>query len=178
MYGTPAAWHRLCERLAEMSADYLAAQIDAGVDAVQVFDSWVGALNARDYREFILPHTRRIFERLGQVGVPTIHFGVGTGAILAELREAGGDVIGADWRTPLDEAWQRIGFDRGDSGQSRPHAAARPDRSRARRDRRHPGARRRTARATSSTSDTASCRQHPVDHVQAIARYVHQKTRR
>ena len=92
------------------------AQIEAGVDAVQVFDSWVGALNARDYREFILPHTRRIFDALAALDVPTIHFGVGTGAILAELREAGGDVIGADWRTPLDEAWERIGFDRAIQG--------------------------------------------------------------
>ena len=116
MYGTPAAWHRLCERLSDVSADYLTAQVEAGVDAVQVFDSWVGALNARDYREFILPHTRRIFERLSPFDVPVIHFGVGTGAILAELREAGGDVIGADWRTPLDEAWQRIGFDRAIQG--------------------------------------------------------------
>jgi uroporphyrinogen decarboxylase len=116
MYGTPAAWHRLCERLAAVSADYLAAQIEAGVDAVQVFDSWVGALNASDYREFILPHTRRIFEHLATFRVPAIHFGVGTGAILAELREAGGDVIGADWRTPLDDAWQRIGLDRAIQG--------------------------------------------------------------
>src|SRR5207247_2943066 len=92
------------------------AWIEAGVDAVQVFDSCVGVLNAQDYREFIFPHTRRIFERLAPYGVPTIHFGVGTGAILGELREAGGDVIGADWRTPLDEAWERIGPDRGIQG--------------------------------------------------------------
>ena len=84
---------------------------------MQVFDSWVGALNAHDYREFILPHTRKIFDRArGRIGVPTIHFGVGTGAILGELREAGGDVIGADWRMPLDEAWERIGTDRAIQG--------------------------------------------------------------
>src|SRR5207253_2456589 len=98
MYGYPAAWHRFCALIADVIGDYLVAQIDAGVDVVQVFDSWVGALNAADYREFILPHTRRIFERIGS-RVPTIHFGVGTGSILGELREAGGDVIGADWRT-------------------------------------------------------------------------------
>src|SRR5581483_7254506 len=98
MYAAPAAWHRLAERLAAMSAEYLTAQIEAGVDAVQVFDSWVGALNARDYCEFVLPHTRAIFDRLASSRVPTIHFGVGTGAILPELRAAGGDVIGADWR--------------------------------------------------------------------------------
>lgn len=116
MYGVPDVWHQLCELLADVVSDYLVAQIEAGVDAVQVFDSWVGQLNARDYREFILPHSRRIFEALRDRGVPTIHFGVGTGAILPEIREAGGDVIGTDWRTPLDEAWQRIGSDRAIQG--------------------------------------------------------------
>jgi uroporphyrinogen decarboxylase len=116
MYGHPEQWHRLCAFLADIVADYLAAQIDAGVDAVQVFDSWVGALNARDYREFILPHTARIFDALAAYDVPTIHFGVGTGAILEEIRDAGGSVIGVDWRTPLDEAWERIGFDYGVQG--------------------------------------------------------------
>ena len=109
MYGHPAAWHRFCDTLADVIGDYLVAQVEAGVDVVQVFDSWVGALNAADYREFILPHTKKIFDALAPLGVPTIHFGVGTGSILGELREAGGDVIGADWRTPLDEAWERIG---------------------------------------------------------------------
>ena len=108
MYGAPAAWHRFCDLIADVIGDFLIAQIKAGVDAVQLFDSWVGALNAADYREFILPHTRRIFDRLADTAaasaVPTIHFGVGTGGILPELREAGGDVIGADWRIPLDEA--------------------------------------------------------------------------
>jgi uroporphyrinogen decarboxylase len=116
MYGAPAAWHRLCALLADLVSDYLIAQIEAGVDAVQVFDSWVGALNARDYREFILPHTRRIFEAVTPYNVPTIHFGVGTTTILGEIREAGGNVIGADWRIPLDEAWERIGFDRAIQG--------------------------------------------------------------
>ena len=175
MYGTPAAWHRLCARLSDVSAEYLAAQIEAGVDAVQVFDSWVGALNARDYREFILPHTRRIFERLASFGVPTIHFGVGTGAILAELREAGGDVIGADWRTPLDDAWQRIGHDRAIQGNLDPTLLLGP-----------------LDRALAATDDILAraggraghifnlghgiLPGTPVDHVQAIARYVHQKT--
>ena len=177
MYGTPAAWHRLCQRLSEVSADYLTAQIEAGVDAVQVFDSWVGALNASDYREFILPHTRPIFERLAPFGVPTIHFGVGTGSILAELREAGGDVIGADWRTPLDDAWQRIGLDRAIQGNLDPTLLLGP-----------------LDRALAATDDVLAraggrpghifnlghgiLPGTPVDHVQAIARYVHQKTRR
>src|SRR5262249_33966923 len=116
MYGAPDAWHRFCDLLADVIGDYLVAQVEAGADVVQVFDSWVGALNAADYCEFILPHTRRIFERVAPTGVPTIHFGVGTAAILGELREAGGDVIGADWRIPLDEAWERIGPGRGIQG--------------------------------------------------------------
>jgi len=116
MYQDPAAWHRLCEKLAAIVGDYLVAQIEAGVDAVQVFDSWVGALNASDYREFVLPHTRRIFAAVEGRGVPTIHFGTGTASILREMREAGGDVIGADWRITIDEAWTRIGTDRAIQG--------------------------------------------------------------
>jgi len=108
MYGHPEAWHRLCERLATVVADYLLAQIEAGVDAVQVFDSWVGTLNAADYLEFAAPHTRRIFDAIG-TRVPTIHFGTGTASILGDLANAGGDVIGADWRVPIDEAWAKIG---------------------------------------------------------------------
>jgi uroporphyrinogen decarboxylase len=176
MYGHPAAWHRFCDLLADLIGEYLVAQIEAGVDCVQVFDSWVGVLNAQDYREFILPHTRRIFERLVPYGVPTIHFGVGTGAILGELREAGGDVIGADWRTPLDEAWQRIGFDRAIQGNLDPTVLLAPlDRIFA---------------ATDEVLAKAGGRpghifnlghgilpMTPVEHVQAVARYVHEQTR-
>jgi len=115
MYGHPDAWHRLCDRLSTMVADYLLAQIEAGVDVVQIFDSWVGMLSATDYREFVLPHTRKIFETVAG-RVPTIHFGTGTATLLELLREAGGDVIGVDWRIPLDEAWKRIGTDRAVQG--------------------------------------------------------------
>jgi uroporphyrinogen decarboxylase len=115
MYGHPDVWHRLCDRLAALVADYLSAQIDAGVDAVQLFDSWVGALNPDDYREFALPHTQRIFQAIDG-RVPSIHFGTGTATILHELREAGGDVIGVDWRIPIDQAWDRIGADRAVQG--------------------------------------------------------------
>jgi uroporphyrinogen decarboxylase len=176
MYGKPAAWHRLCERFADVSASYLAAQIEAGVNAVQVFDSWVGALNARDYREFILPHTRRIFDALSGYDVPTIHFGVGTGSILGELREAGGSVIGADWRTPLDDAWQRIGFDRAIQGNLDPTLLLGP-----------------LERSLSAADDVLAraagrpghifnlghgiLPSTPVEHVQSLARYVHQQTR-
>ena len=115
MYGQSDAWHRLCALLSDLVGDYLIAQIEAGVDAVQIFDSWVGTLNADDYREFALPHTRRIFERVAG-RVPTIHFGTGTATILTEMRKAGGDVIGADWRIPIDEAWDLIGPDRAVQG--------------------------------------------------------------
>ena len=109
MYEDAPAWHALAGLLAAVVGEYLVAQVEAGVQAVQVFDSWVGALDEHDYREFVLPHTRAIFDRLRGRGVPTIHFGTGTGHLLAVQREAGGDVIGVDWRTPLDEGWSRIG---------------------------------------------------------------------
>jgi uroporphyrinogen decarboxylase len=116
MYAQPEAWHRLCERFADMMSDYLAAQVEAGVQALQVFDSWAGALGRADYCEFAQPHSSRIFAALRKLGVPVIHFGVGTTAILADLAHAGGDVIGVDWRLPLDEAWSSIGHDRGIQG--------------------------------------------------------------
>lgn len=176
MYGHPEAWHRLCDRLATIVGDYLVAQIDAGVDAVQVFDSWVGALNPADYREFALPHTRRIFETVGQ-RVPTIHFGTGTSTLFPELREAGGDVIGVDWRIPIDQAWNLIGHDRAVQGNLDPTLLLGP-----------------TSRLLSETSgilDRVGGRpghifnlghgilpSTPVEHVQLLAQYVHSASRR
>jgi len=116
MYSQPAAWHALCDRFATVMADYLRAQIEAGAQAVQVFDSWAGQLSRHDYREFAQPHSKRIFDALAGAGVPTLHFGVGTTAILPDMKAAGGDVIGVDWRLPLDEAWALIGEDRGIQG--------------------------------------------------------------
>ena len=109
MYGDPPTWHRLAGLLADVVADYLRAQVEAGVQAVQLFDSWIGALDEADYREFVLPHVRRIFDAVADLDVPKIHFGTGTGHLLAVQREAGGTVIGVDWRTPLDEGWKRAG---------------------------------------------------------------------
>ena len=176
MYGTPEAWHRLCGILVDVVSEYLVAQIEAGVNAVQVFDSWVGALNARDYREFILPHTQRLFGALASYDVPSIHFGVGTGAILGELAEAGGSVIGVDWRTPLDEAWHRVGNARAVQGNLDPTLLLGP----------HD----RALVATDEVLQRAAGRPGhifnlghgilpttPVEHVQALARYVHQQTR-
>jgi uroporphyrinogen decarboxylase len=99
-----------------MIADYLKAQVEAGAQALQIFDSWAGALGRNDYREFALPHSKRLFAALKGTGVPLIHFGVGTNAILRELTEAGGDVVGLDWRQPLDEGWATIGHDRAVQG--------------------------------------------------------------
>ena len=114
MYREPAAWHDLMERLSVMVVAYLRAQVEAGADVVQLFDSWVGGLGPADYREFVQPHVRRIFAAL--VGTPTIHFGTGTSALLELLAEAGGDVIGVDHRVSLGDAWRRVGAERGIQG--------------------------------------------------------------
>ncbi|MBI4476156.1 MAG: uroporphyrinogen decarboxylase, partial [Acidobacteria bacterium] len=116
MYREPRALAKLMERLATSVLAHLRAQIEAGVQAVQLFDSWVGVLSQEDYREFALPYTRIIFEGLKDTGVPAIHFGTGTTTLLSDMREAGGDVVGADWRISLDEAWRRIGYDRAIQG--------------------------------------------------------------
>ncbi len=109
MYGHPEAWHRLCDRLAQVVSGFVVAQVEAGAQAIQIFDSWVGALSAEDYNEFARPHTAAVFDALKPTGVPTIHFGTGTSTILPDLAAAGGDVIGVDWRIPLDVAWDRLG---------------------------------------------------------------------
>jgi uroporphyrinogen decarboxylase len=109
MYAAPAVWHALMDRLADITATFLRAQVEAGVDAVQLFDSWAGALSERDYRRFVLPHSTRVLAAVADVGVPRIHFGVGTGELLGAMAEAGADVIGVDWRVPLDEAARRTG---------------------------------------------------------------------
>jgi uroporphyrinogen decarboxylase len=111
MYSEPAIWHQLLAKLADTTVTFLSLQLDAGVDAIQLFDSWAGVLSLRDYREFVLPHTRRIFEGVAAHGagqVPKIHFGVGTGELLGAMRSAGADVVGVDWRVPLDAAVRRL----------------------------------------------------------------------
>jgi uroporphyrinogen decarboxylase len=109
MYSAPEVWHALMGRLADLTAMFLRAQVDAGVDAVQLFDSWAGALSLRDYREYVAPHSARVLGGLAGAGVPRIHFGVGTGELLGAMVDAGADVIGVDWRVPLDEAARRTG---------------------------------------------------------------------
>lgn len=116
MYGQPQLWHALMEKLTAVVSNYLLAQISAGVDVVQLFDSWVGALSPTTYRRFVQPYVQRIFEVVTNSGVPSIHFGTGTSALLEAMAEAGGDIIGLDWHVELDEAWKRIGFERGVQG--------------------------------------------------------------
>jgi uroporphyrinogen decarboxylase len=172
MYGSPQTWHRLCDRLATIVSAYVLAQVEAGAEAIQIFDSWVGSLSGADYREFALPHSARIFEALAPTGVPTIHFGTGTSAILGDLAEAGGDVIGADWRIPLDDAWLAIGSERAIQGNLDPTLLL--------------GPRYRTHRAAEDVLRRAAGRPGhifnlghgilpttPVEHVRALTRFVH-----
>ena len=108
MYNDSAAWHALMSLLARGLVKYLNAQLEAGAQAVQLFDSWVGCLSVDDYREFVLPHTQHVIQNLS-AGAPVIHFGTGTSSLLESMKEAGGDVIGLDWRIRLDEGWKRLG---------------------------------------------------------------------
>jgi uroporphyrinogen decarboxylase len=108
MYGHPELWHALLGRLADITISFLRVQVAAGASAVQLFDSWAGAVSPDDYRQAILPHTSRIFAALESADVPRIHFGVGTGELLGLMGEAGADVVGVDWRIPLDEAARRV----------------------------------------------------------------------
>lgn len=175
MYGHPDAWHRLCDKFTSVVGDYLNAQIDAGVDAVQVFDSWVGTLSAADYREFVLPHSKRIFDAIAG-RVPTIHFGTGTATMFEELREAGGDVIGVDWRVPIDEAWEDIGFDRAVQGNLDPTLLLAPV------DRLFAGADEVLHRAAGRPGHVFNLGHGvlpstPLERVQELARYVHRVSR-
>jgi uroporphyrinogen decarboxylase len=112
MYSQPTLWAELLDRLADIAIEFLRVQINAGVRAVQLFDSWAGALSPADYRRYVLPHSTRVFSALAVLGVPRIHFGVGTGELLGLMGEAGADVVGVDWRVPLDVAADRVGVGR------------------------------------------------------------------
>jgi uroporphyrinogen decarboxylase len=116
MYGDPATWHQLMETLTEVTIRYLRAQVEAGAQVLQLFDSWVGALGRLEYEEYVLPYSRRIFAALKSSGVPTIHFGTSTAGLLEQLASAGSDVVSIDWRLPLDQAWERVGLQRGIQG--------------------------------------------------------------
>jgi uroporphyrinogen decarboxylase len=126
MYREPEAWHRLMDKLARVVTGYLRRQIRAGAQAIQLFDSWVGCLTPADYAEYVQPHVTLIFEGLKREQVPMIHFGTGTASLLRLMREAGGDVIGVDWRVHLDEAWKTIGHDAAIQGNLDPVALFAP----------------------------------------------------
>jgi uroporphyrinogen decarboxylase len=113
MYAEPQTWHALMEKLTEAFTRYVQAKVRAGADVIQLFDSWVGALSPADYEEFVQPYSARI---LAAVDCPTIHFGTGTATLLEQMRDAGGDVIGLDWRIPLDWGWEVVGEERGVQG--------------------------------------------------------------
>jgi uroporphyrinogen decarboxylase len=126
MYHQPQAWHRLLDMLASVATTFLRAQIAAGAQAVQLFDSWVGCLSPDDYRTYVLPHTTRVIAELREAGAPVIHFAADTATLLDAMRQAGGDVIGVDWRIPLDDAWRRIGYNVGIQGNLDPVALFAP----------------------------------------------------
>ena len=109
MHSDPNLWHELMTRLSDISISSMRSQVLAGASAVQLFDSWAGALQPVDYEEHVLPHSRRVFEELADLEVPRAHFGVGTAEILSLMSEAGADVVGADWRVPIDEVRRRVG---------------------------------------------------------------------
>ncbi|GAA4353627.1 uroporphyrinogen decarboxylase [Angustibacter luteus] len=116
MYGDPELWHALAGRLAAIAGAFLRVQVEAGASAVQLFDSWVGALPLADYRELVQPHSAAVLDAVADLGVPRIHFGVGTGELLGAMGEAGADVVGVDFRVALDEASRRVGPQRAVQG--------------------------------------------------------------
>lgn len=116
MLAEPASWRALMERLTDLTIDYLSEQAVAGVEAIQLFDSWVGTLSSEDYAQNVLPYTKRIFEGLSGFDIPRIHFGTGTAALLELMAAPDCDVVGVDWRVPLDVAWRRIGYDKAIQG--------------------------------------------------------------
>jgi uroporphyrinogen decarboxylase len=126
MYQAPDTWHLLLGKLADLVGRYLAAQARAGAQALQLFDSWIGCLSPEDYRSYVLPHSRQALAAAGAAGVPVIHFGTGTAPFLEDFAGAGGDVIGIDWRIPIDDAWRRIGETRGLQGNLDPAALLAP----------------------------------------------------
>lgn len=116
MYQRPELWQELLAKLVRVLSEYSMSQVAAGAQALQVFDSWVGCLGPEDYRAYVLPHSQELLRKISAAGVPVIHFGTGTAALLELMREAGGDVIGLDWRVELAEAWRRVGYDKAIQG--------------------------------------------------------------
>ena len=126
MLGEPALWGALIDRLADLALAFIRAQVEAGATAVQLFDSWAGALTPEQYAAHVLPASQKVFAGLADLGVPRVHFGVGTGELLGLFAEAGADVVGVDWRVPIDAGWERIGLDKGVQGNLDPAACLAP----------------------------------------------------
>jgi uroporphyrinogen decarboxylase len=126
MYSEPAAWGRLMEKIIEVLVPYAASQVSHGAEVIQVFDSWVGALSPDDYEQYVLPHSQMLVRQIQTTGVPVIHFSTGGSSFLHLLHEAGGDVLGLDWRVRLDEAWSAINFEAAVQGNLDPVALFAP----------------------------------------------------
>ncbi len=126
MFGNPALWNKLMEKTTEIVVRYLLCQVEAGVQVVQVFDSWVGALSPKQYETYVFPYSRRIFTELAKTGVPRIHFGTATSSLLPLMGQTGCDIVSVDWRIMLDEAWASIGSDKGIQGNLDPTALLAP----------------------------------------------------
>jgi uroporphyrinogen decarboxylase len=177
MYCQPDAWHLLLDKLAHVATAFLQAQINAGAQAVQLFDSWVGCLSPNDYRTYVLPHTKQVIDGLHSAGVPVIHFAADAATLLEAMRDAGGDVIGVDWRIPLDDAWQRIGYEVGIQGNLDPVALFAP----------LPEATRRVEDILQRAANRPGhifnlghgiLPETPIEHVQAVAEMVHSRSAR
>jgi uroporphyrinogen decarboxylase len=110
MYSAPAPWNELMKKLVMVTAEYSAEQVRAGADTIQIFDSWVGCLSVEDYRRYVLPHATELVQRLQKTGVPIIYFGTDSATLLPSMQQTGSEVIGLDWRIPLDIGWQSLGF--------------------------------------------------------------------
>ena len=177
MYRDPQTWHLLMSKLAQVIAAYLVAQVDAGAQAVQLFDSWVGALSPGDYHEYVLPYSHKILQTVKKTSVPAIHFGTDTATLLPLMREAGGDVIGLDWRVDLDRGWEAIGFDRAVQGNLDPAALFAP----------HDELERRVRRILAQAANRSGhifnlghgiLPETPVENVKAVVELVHEFSRR
>jgi uroporphyrinogen decarboxylase len=177
MYHHVDAWHGLLAKLADVTVAFLGAQIRAGARVVQLFDSWVGCLSPDDYRTYVLPHSRRVIEGVRDTGIPLIHFATGAATLLEAMRDAGGDVIGVDWRLALDDAWQRLGDGVGIQGNLDPVALLAP----------LPEVARRVEEILRGAGDRPGhifnlghgiLPETPLEHVQAVAEMVHSRSAR
>jgi uroporphyrinogen decarboxylase len=176
MYSEPVAWNELMRKLVSVTAEYSAEQVRAGADTIQIFDSWVGCLGVEDYRRYVLPHATDLVKRLQKSGVPVIYFGTDSATLLPSMKETGADVVGLDWRIPLDTGWQSLGLKGAVQGNLDPvllFADWKELKSRAedilRRAAGRPGHIFNLGHGILPMT--------PVEHVQAAARYVHQQTR-